>query len=160
MSNQRNRPDSHLSQNLAAANPGVGNLSREEVAHGKERAPRVPMNTGDFNLGIPDGTIPEGYVGHWFLEDDKGRIQMARAAYWEHVTDKVTGVNIVRPSGSNKLHLMAIEKIYYDEDEALRMERYRASIGAQDNKPLEDGVESYTPSGETNKIRINSDPFA
>ena len=40
------------------------------------------------------------------------------------------------------------------------MSRYKASIGEDADKPLGDGVESYTPNGEANKIKVTSDPFA
>jgi len=56
---------------------------------------------------------------------------------------------------------MSIEKKYYEEDQKLMMDRYRASMGEKINRPLENGVESYVPSGHDNeKIRVNSDPFA
>lgn len=158
MSN-RQRPDSNIPEHMAAANPAVGNLSREQKAHGEDRKPRVPMNSGDFKLTVPEGTIPKDRVGFWFEENDKGRIQQAKAAYWEPVVDEF-GVAITRPTGATRMHLMSIEKIYYDADMKLLEENYRASMGALDNKPLENGVESYTPSGESNKIRANSDPFA
>lgn len=159
MSNNRQRPDASIPQHMAAANPAVGNLSREQAAHGEGRAPRVPMSTGDFQLAVPDGIIPKDRVGFWFEENDKGRLMQAKAAYWEPVTDEF-GVAITRPSGTTKMHLMSIERIYYDEDMALLEKNYRASMGAIDNKPLDNGVESYVPEGHSNKIRANSDPFA
>lgn len=153
--NQRNRSDSLLPGHMTESNPSSATLGRT----GETRAPRVPMGTGDFNLAVPEGTIPAGKVGHWFAENASGRIDQALAAYWEPVADK-NGVNITRPSGAGRLHLMAIDKIYYDEDEKLRMDNYRASIGARDAQPLEGGIESYVPNGAENKIRVNSDPFA
>lgn len=159
MSNNRQRPDASIPSHMAAANPAVGNRSREEIAHGEARKPRVPMNSGDFQLAVPDNLIPKDRVGFWFEENDKGRIQQAKAAYWEPVVDEF-GVAITRPSGSTRMHLMSIEKIYYDDDMALLDRNYRASMGALDDKPLDNGVESYVPSGADNKIRANSDPFA
>lgn len=157
--NNRQRPDANIPTHMAQANPAVGNLSREQVAHGEARKPRVPMNSGDLKLTVPEGTIPKDRVGYWFEENDKGRLQQARAAYWEPVVDEY-GVAITRPSGSTRMHLMSIEKIYYDADMKLLEDNYRANMGALDNKPLDNGIESYTPSGETNKVRVNSDPFA
>jgi len=157
-SNTRNRSDSQVPGHMAESNPSSANLGREGSL-ANPRAPRVPMGAGDFNLAVPEGTIPSGKVGYWFSENDSGRIAQALAAYWEPVADK-NGVNITRASGSSRVHLMAIEKIYYDEDEALRMDAYRASMGARDAQPLEGGVESYVPNGAENKIRVNSDPFA
>lgn len=157
--NNRQRPDSNIPAHMSAANPALGNLSREQIAHGEARKPRVPMNTGGFQLEIPEGLIPADRVGYWFEENDNGRLSQALAAYWEPVVDSF-GASITRPSGSTKMHLMSIEKIYYDEDMARLAENYRASMGERDAAPLENGVESYVPSGADNKIRANSDPFA
>ncbi len=158
-SNQRNRPDAQTPEHMAAANPAMGNLSREQLAHGEARKPRRPMDSGDYKLSVPEGTIPKDRVGHWFLEDDSGRISRAKEAYWEPVTDSF-GNNITRPSGAGRMHLMSIDKNYYDEDQQLMMERYRASMGERDAKPLDGGIESYVPSGHKNNIKVNSDPFA
>jgi len=66
-----------------------------------------------------------------------------------------------RPTGGGKTqYLMVIEKSYYDESESLRMSRYRASIGEDDSKSLGiQGVDSYTPNGVANKIKVTSDVF-
>jgi hypothetical protein len=157
---QRKRSASDMPAHMAAANPALGNLTREQEAHGEARAPRVPMNTGEFVLSVPPGTIPEGKVGHWFLDDGRGRIDAAKAAYWEHVVDSY-GNNWSAQSGSSKMYLMVIDKSYHDEDEALRERNYRASIGERDAESLNvPGIEAYTPSGAENKIKVNSDPFA
>lgn len=155
----RQRPDASIPAHMAAANSAVGNRSREEIAHGEARKPRVPMNTGDFQLAVPENIIPKDRVGFWFEDNDKGRLAQAKAAYWEPVVDEF-GVAITRPSGSTRMHLMSIEKIYYDEDMALLEQNYRASMGERDSAPLDNGVQSYVPSGAENKIRVNSDPFA
>lgn len=159
MSNNRQRPDASIPSHMAAANPAVGNLSREQDAHGEGRVARVPMNTGGFQLEVPAGIIPSDRVGFWFEENDSGRLMQAKAAYWEPVTDEY-GVAITRPSGATRMHLFSIEKIYYDEDMARLAQEYRASMGERDNAPLDNGVKSYVPSGADNKIRSNSDPFA
>lgn len=153
MSNQRPRSDSQNPSHIQEENSIT--LGRG----GESRAPRVPMGANDFKLAVPEGTIPKDKVGYWFAENESGRINQALAAYWEPVAD-ANGVNITRQSGAGRMHLMAIDKIYYDEDEELRMESYRDSMGARDAAPLGDGVQSYTPSGAENKIRVNSDPFA
>lgn len=159
MSNQRQRPDASIPSHMAAANPAVGNRSREEIAHGEARKPRIPMSTGDFQLAVPENLIPKDRVGFWFEDNEKGRLQQARDAYWTPVDDEF-GVAITRQSGDRKMHLMSIEKIYYDEDMSLLEQRYRDSMGERDSKPLDGGIESYVPSGADNKIRANSDPFA
>lgn len=157
---QRQRSASDMPPHMAAANPGIGNLTREQVAHGEARKPRVPMNTGEFVLAVPADTIPHDKVGHWFLDDGKGRIERAKAAYYEHVTD-AHGNNWTAQSGNSKMYLMAIDKNYHDDDEALREKNYRASISTRDNQSLDvAGVEAYVPSGAENKIKVNSDPFS
>lgn len=126
----------------------------------QERAPRIRMNTSDFNLDIPDGVIPEGYRAYWFLDDGKGRIQRAKAAYWEHAKD-FNGANIERISGNTKQMLMIIEEKYAIEDDNLRMKEYRDSIGETDSRDIGvAGLETYTPNGEDNKIKVSKDPFA
>ena len=156
---QRQRSASDMPAHMAAANPSLGNLSREQVAHGEARAPRVPMNTGEFVLSVPPSAIPPGKIGFWF-NDSPGRIAAAQAAYWEHVADEY-GNNFSAQSGASKMYLMAIDKIYYDEDEALREKNYRASIGERDAESLNvAGIEAYTPSGAENRIKVNSDPFS
>ena len=157
---KRVRTGSDLPEHMAQANPQFNDLTREQIAHGEARKPRIRMDSGEFNLSVPDGTIPADKKGYWFYDDGKGRIQRAKDAWWEHVVDS-QGANISRQCGNTKMYLMAIDKSLYEEDEKLREENYRASIGERDDKThLEDGSLSYTPSGETNKIRVTSDPFA
>lgn len=123
-------------------------------------SPRIVGGDVEFNLSVPDGTIPEGFVGLWVVDDNKGAIDRKLKEWWGHVTDS-QGVNISRNSGAGKMYLMCIEKQYKDEIDNLRMKRYRDSIGENDRASLGvDGVESYTPNGETNKIKVTSDPFA
>lgn len=154
----RGRTGSDLPEHMAAANPSIDGGSRDAKAHGKGRGERVPMNSGEYKLTVPPGTIPEHMHGHWF-EDREGRIEQAKRAWYEHVTD-ADGNNIVRSSGGSKMYLMAIEKKYYDEDKALQERNYRASIGKSYEKDLGvQGLEQYTPEG-ANKITVNSDPFS
>lgn len=156
----RQRTGSELPEHMAAANPALQDHSREDKAHGKDRAPRVPMNTGDLSLTVPDGVIKEGMVARWF-EDRPGRIDQAKAAYWDFVTDS-NGSNITRHSGDKLMYLMAIEKKYYDEDQAAKMKNYLSTVGQSDDDDLKDvkGVEAYTPEGHENKTKISSSYFS
>lgn len=156
----RQRTGSELPESMAAANPALQDFSREDKAHGKDRAPRVPMNTGDLSLTVAPGVIPEGMVGRWF-EDRPGRIETAKAAYWEHVTDS-NGSNITRHSGDKLVYLMAIEKKYYDEDQAAKMKNYLSTVGESDDDDLKsvEGVEAYTPDGHENKTKISDSYFS
>lgn len=123
---------------------------------------RVRGGDVELNMSIPPGTIPEGFVGYWALDDGKGSIDKMQAQWWGFVTD-AQGVNITRPSGYNgQLHyLMAIEQKYYDENNKLREEEYRASIGEKSDASMS-GIETYNPNGD-NKVKINRsevDPFS
>jgi hypothetical protein len=76
------------------------------------------------------------------------------------VTD-AQGVKITRFSGPKKVYLMAIENDLKKEMDDLQMKNYRDSIGENDKTSLGvQGVESYTPNGESNKIKVTADPFA
>ena len=156
--NQRQRSSADMSAASASVDASLSQLSREEIAHGEGRAPRVPMNTGDFNLQYPAALMKPDKKYYWFADDGKGRIEAAKAAWWDHVADE-QGVNISAMSGARRMYLMCIDKIYYDEDEALREKNYRASIGETEEASSE-GLSTYVPSGNDNKIRVNSDPFA
>jgi len=98
-------------------------------------------------------------VGRWFEDSGQGEIDRAIEGWWGHVQDS-SGVNITRASGSRKMVLMAKRDEHHKEDKDLQMSRYKATIGEDADKPLGDGVESYTPNGEANKIKVTSDPFA
>lgn len=126
----------------------------------KRDNPRVNTSDLELNLSVPDGTIPEGYTGLWVTDTGKGEVQKKLAEWWGHVTD-AQGVNITRVSGPNKVYLMAIENDLKKEMDDLQMKAYRDSIGENDKAGLGvQGVESYTPNGESNKIKVTADPFA
>ncbi len=126
----------------------------------KRDNPRINTVDLELNLSVPDGTIPEGYTGLWVTDTGKGEVQKKLAEWWGHVTD-AQGVNITRVSGPNKVYLMAIENDLKKEMDDLQMKNYRNSIGENDKASLGvQGVESYTPNGESNKIKVTSDPFA
>ena len=105
--------------------------------------------------------MPDGFIPEWKIDDGKGSLDRYLANWWAFITDS-QGVRYSRPTGGGRTqYLMVIEKSYYDEAEALRMSRYRASIGEDDSKSLGvQGLESYTPNGEANKIKVTTDPFS
>ncbi len=154
---KRTRSTSHLS-NQEAARERTG--SEFQIQFGDRSRPRQSNENDDLNLSVPAGIIPEGFVGQWVIDDGKGSIDRKVADWWGFVTDS-QGMRYGRPTGGGKTqYLMVIEKNYYDEAEALRMARYRASIGEDDSKSLGiQGLESYTPNGEANKIKVTTDPF-
>lgn len=131
--------------------------SRVQFKHGDR--PRRGSRDAELNLSVPEGTIPSGMVGRWFEDSGQGEIDRAIEGWWGHVQDS-TGTNITRTSGNRKMVLMAKRIEHHKEDKDLQMSRYKASIGEDADKPLGEGVESYTPNGEANKIKVTSDPFA
>jgi len=131
----------------------------------KRDLPRANSSDLDLNLSVPDGTIPAGYVGQWVTDNGKGEVEKMLSQWWGHVQD-AQGVNISRPSSGRTVYLMAIETDLKKEIDDLQMKRYYDSIGENDRAELGvAGVESYTPKGVTNKIKIQNDsglndPFA
>ena len=170
MFEQTEEPNKEASQPRATRTRSTAHQSNKEaslnraadftVNFGDRSRPRQSVENDDLNLSIPTGSIPEGMVAEWKLDNGKGSIDKYVADYWGFITDR-NGVNVQRPSGGGKTYyLMAIEKSYYDESESLRMARYRASIGEDDSKSLGiQGLESYTPNGVANKIKVTTDPF-
>ena len=129
---------------------------RVQFKHGDR--PRRGSRDAELNLSVPEGTIPKGMVGRWFEDSGKVEIDRAIEGWWGHVQD-ANGTNITRASGARKMVLMAKREEHHKEDKDLQMSRYKASIGEDADKPLGEGVQSYTPNGEANKIKVTSDPF-
>lgn len=143
---------------IAALDPSLGNLSREELAHGGERAPRRPMgSSSDMNLYVDKKYTSNSELYYRFvLDTDKGRMERAKAAYYDFVTDE-NGVNITVNSGNRKFYLMSLHKKYRAEDDALKLEKYNAMINAKANEDLGvDGLETQTKF----KSKINTDRFS
>lgn len=135
--------------------------NRFNIEFGDRSRPRQANENDDLNLSIPAGAVPDGFIPEWKIDDGKGSLDRYLANWWAFITDS-QGVRYSRPTGGGRTqYLMVIEKSYYDEAEALRMSRYRASIGEDDSKSLGvQGLESYTPNGEANKIKVTTDPFS
>lgn len=135
--------------------------NRFNIEFGDRSRPRQANENDDLNLSIPVGAVPDGFIPEWKIDDGKGSLDRYLANWWAFITDS-QGVRYSRPTGGGRTqYLMVIEKSYYDEAEALRMSRYRASIGEDDSKSLGvQGLESYTPNSEANKIKVTTDPFS
>jgi len=153
----RKRSTSHLTNKDASMYRGGSDF---QVQYGDRSRPRQSNENDDLNLSIPEGIIPEGFHREWVIDHGKGELDRKLADWWAFITDS-QGIRYSAPTGGGKTqYLMVIEKSYYDESEALRMARYRASIGEDDSKSLGvQGLDSYTPNGEANKIKVTSDPF-
>lgn len=144
----RKRSSSQMSIAMATVDRSLGQFSREGLAHGEGRAPRVSMAGSDLNLSLdPKYTSSPDYYYRWFYEGDNGvKIQRALAAYYEFVCDE-NGVTISRSSGSRQFKLMALHKKYRAEDDALKRKKHNAMIGAQEKESLGiAGLEDYSES--------------
>lgn len=160
MANHQGTRGRTVADKTAATAENMRTNTDGRVKFGDRKGKRPNSLDTELNLAVPDGTIPEGMVGLWVLDDGKGAIERKLSEWWGHVTD-AQGVNIRRPSGAGHVYLMAIEKEYKDEMDQLREKRYRDSIGENDMASLNvDGVEAYTPNGESNRIKVAKDPFA
>ena len=134
--------------------------NRFNIEFGDRSRPRQVNENDDLNLSIPPGTVPDGFVGEWVIDDGKGSLDRKAQDWWGFLTDS-QGVRYARPTGGGKTqYYMVIEKSYYDEAEALRMARYRVNIGEDDSKSLGvQGLESYVPNGAANEIKVRPDRF-
>lgn len=120
----------------------------------KRDQPRANMMDVELNLSVPEGTVPAGYHPHWFPDYGNGEIDNALRGWWGHVTDD-KGVNVTKTKGKITNYLMAIEQELWDEMVQLQEKQYRASIGETELDVK--GVESYTPKGVTNKMKLSKD---
>ncbi len=128
---------------------------RPDAPEGPARPPRVRMNAGE-NLAVSEEYLDrEKYSYRFFAENSikGGRIESAKGAWWEHVTDS-RGQNIKKPSGNDIMYLMKIELEYWEEDQKLKREKVRAtmdqeaSIGEGEYAPTVDG----RPEGGTSAV--------
>jgi hypothetical protein len=101
---------------------------------------------GSLNLDYPESKLDKkSYAYRWFLDDPNkpGRIETAKRAYWEHVSDE--GENVCRPSGNSMHYLMKLPREYYIEDKDLKRQRVlstmaeEARLGANEYAPTASG---------------------
>lgn len=147
----KKRSGADMPEHMAAVDLSVGDASRETRAHTANRPPRVSMAENDLLLSVEKRLLNPG-KHHRFFAEREGRIERAKAAYWDFVVDD-NGVNIVRSSKGTKMYLMALDKEYYDEDNALKMKRYHASINTEADKDLGiRGLKSDTDKGRASAL--------
>mgnify|MGYP003677245687 CR=1 FL=1 len=102
--------------------------TRTEKAHEpKGRPERIPMGS-TAKLGYPAHKMDEGYQYRWF-QNKEGRIDQAKQAWWEQVSDE--GKPVTRASGAYPMFLMRIEKKYWVEDQKLKHERVIATMNEE-----------------------------
>lgn len=154
---RRQRSGAQMQDDMAKVDRSAGNYTREQIAHGENRAPRVSMVGGDMKLAIDRKYISNpDYYYRWALDAGDGeKIRRMQAAYYDHVTDE-NGVNITKNNGGKKFYLMALHKKYRAEDDLLKKKRHDAMLGKQANEDLGvEGLQTYTES----KTRESSEKF-
>ena len=127
-----------------AGQPGLVAKSREEAAHSSGRPPRISMSNMK-KLDIPESLKESGFYYRWFQDRD-GRINQAKAAYYESVVDE-QGNNYTRASGPYTMHLMRLPQEYRDEDNRLKKKRVAATLEAE----AQIGANEYAPDRKTGK---------
>lgn len=150
----RPRKAQGISPDMADANPGLAVGDRESAAHGGKRPTRIPLGAKRQTLGIPqyvlDRLKAEDKHPHWILENDKGRLQAAYQAGYEHVVD-AQGNNIYRLSGGRNQFLMALPNQYYREDKELKKQKAAASLG----KEASIGENEYSPNKQSSAVSVS-----
>jgi len=100
----------------AHTNNALGNLSREEVAHGEGRAPRRSMTGLDLKLYFAPKYMANKNMYYRIFTDRDSRIEQAKDAYYEHVLDengaklhnkKITIVVMLVKIIASNIHLIA-----------------------------------------------------
>ena len=135
----------------AHTNNALGNLSREEVAHGADRAPRRSMTGLDLKLYFAPKYMTNKNMYYRIFTDRDSRIEQAKDAYYEHVLDE-NGAKLSAASGNTRMYLMALDKKYRAEDDKLKMEKHHAMMRTERSKKLAvDGIEDSDYEGSTSK---------
>ena len=148
----KKRTNSGMSLGAASANPAVSTETREGNAHGITRENRIGMGGASKTLSIPievqKRLEKEGKHLHFVLDNDKGQLQKAINAGYEHVVDE-GGNNIYRNAGGRNQYLMAIPNKWHEEDKLLKRKRAAANMGKADDESSSinlDGAVSSTES--------------
>lgn len=103
--------------------------NRTDKAHEPAGRPeRIPMGS-TAKLGYSAHKMDtDQYQYRWF-QNKEGRIDQAKQAWWEPVTDE--GEVVTRASGAYPMFLMRIEKKYWVEDQKLKSDRVRATMNEE-----------------------------
>lgn len=142
---------------LAAASAAVNGDPRDEHAG---RAPRVPFGNQAQKLTLPERP---GYKRRWF-KDLPGRIDRARAAWWEHIVDQKTGKPVSMVTGVNQggggeiSYAMEIPAEFYEQDFAAQqslIDEFDQALLRGENANTKPGTDGrYVPLKPDNTPRI------
>lgn len=149
----RGRPASNLTPEQVADSRVEVEQPREEQAHSRSGESRIPMGSTK-KLNYPEHLLDSNYHHRWIQARD-GRIETAKAAWYEHVLE--SGVPVQRPSGPYAMYLMRIEKGYYEEDQKLKNRKVIDTL--QKEQKLE--ADEYIPDGRQHVLEKDDyDPLA
>lgn len=152
-SKESTAPSQNLEQSMVLGSKGIDKTPA--APPGPKRPPRIPMNAG-MNLHVPEKLLErDKYAYRWFAESSLkgGRIEIAKGAYWEHVSDS-KGSNYKRPSATDTMYLMKLELQYWEADQKAKRQKVRltmekeVSIGEGEYAPSPDG----RPEGGTRAV--------
>jgi len=151
---QRGETQASHSPAMAESNPGVVTGDRETNAHGINRHNRVSMGGAMKSLTLPASVQQrlesENRHAHYVRDDNRGRLQQAINAGYEHVVDE-QGNNISRRSGPGTLYLMSIPNEWHEDDKALKRQKAAASLG----KEATLGEGEYSPTGQQSAVKTS-----
>ena len=146
---KRGRTGNDQAPAMKATPQGLVTGSREDAAHSSGRPERISMSNMK-KLEIPEGIKEEGFYYRWFQDRD-GRLNQAKAAYYQPVVDE-QGNSYTRNSGPYTLHLMRLPQQYRDEDNQLKKQRVAATLEAEAHI----GQGEYAPDSKTGKAEGGS----
>jgi hypothetical protein len=139
----RERVNSTQKQDLSTGQTGDDRDPNQET-----RPKRVPMKQGT-NLGFEDCDMdPTQYRYYVFNEDPNkpGRIDRAKGAAWEHVTNR-QGQVATRASGGGTAYLMRLPMEYAKEDNDAKRAKVLATMADAGKM----GRNEYAPDPETGR---------
>lgn len=123
----RERVNSTQKQDLA-----VGETGDPRDPNSDAYIPRILMKQGT-NMGFEDCDFDRKNFGYYVFHEDPtkpGRIERAKAAYWEHVTNR-TGQVAQRSAGGGICYLMRLPAKYRQEDLDAKKKRVQATMADQ-----------------------------
>lgn len=131
-----------------------------------KRPPRVSMSQG-FNLDVPGYPFDrDNFYYHWFAEHPSkgGRVEKAKAAYYEHCVWPSSGANVTVSSGDGTMYLFRLPIDWRRED--VRNKREKANFARREASRVKAGEYAPTasrPEGGTSSVvdeRESDNPYA
>lgn len=148
---KRGRPDANQS---GLEIPQVETEVQRSEEREPERPARVPM-TNTLKLQYNHTLDLENYFYRWFRSEN-GRLDQAKAAYYEHVKDDQGG-NVIRAYRASEQYLMRIPLKYYKEDQKLKEDALKGKLKTEQ----ELSKDEYLPDDRHHTLQADDyDPLA